>query len=69
MMHAMSEKEIEESNRKIEEWWTSLDRNLKLFLYQAFQPKFKQMYCIHEFKTTDKLDFEYCNKCNLHKDK
>lgn len=68
-MHVMSEKEIEESNKKIEDWWSDLDHYLKLFLYQAFSPKFKQMYCVHEFKTTDKLDFEYCCECNLTKEK
>lgn len=69
MVHVMSEKEIEESKKKIEEWWKSLDDNLKLFLYQAFKPKFEQMYCVHKFKTTEKLDFEYCFICNLHKEK
>lgn len=68
-MHVMSEKEIEESNKKIEEWWTDLDQHLKSFLYQKFELTFEQMYCVHEFKSLSEGDLEYCNKCTLTKEK
>ena len=68
-MHVMSEKEIEESNKKIEEWWTLLDQHLKSFLHQRFESTFKQMYCVHEFKSPSDSNFEYCFKCNLSKEK
>lgn len=68
-MHVMSEKEIKESNKKIEEWWTNLDQHLKSFLYQNFELTFEQLYCVHEFKSPVIGDFEYCFKCNLTKEK
>ena len=69
MVHVMSEEEIEESNRKIEEWWNDLERSLKVFLHQTNKKHFEQMYCVHEFETNDNIDFEYCTECNLSKDK
>lgn len=68
-MREMSEKEIEESNKKIEEWWSDLDHFLKLFLYNTNKSHFKQMYCTHEFKSPAIGDFEFCFKCNLTKEK
>lgn len=68
-MHVMSEKEIEESNRKIEEWWTNLESHLKLYLYNTNKTLFEQMYCAHEFKSPSSGNFEYCFKCNFSKEK
>lgn len=68
-MHVMSKKEIEESIKKIEDWWTDLDQHLKSFLYQKFELTFEQMYCVHEFKSLSEGDIEYCNKCKLTKEK
>lgn len=65
MMHLLSEKEVEESNRRIEEWWTDLNRSLKLFLYNTNATHFEQMFCTHEFKSPTPGSFKYCNKCNL----